>query len=237
MRSAVAIFPGSNCDTDVIKALHQVTGGPVVTAWHGQSELPETDLVVLPGGFSYGDYLRCGAVAAHSPLMNSIKDFAARGGLVLGICNGFQMLTETRLLPGALLQNECIHFVCKPVTLRVERTDTPYTGHFSAGQVITIPIAHNEGRFTIAPDELKRLNERRGVVLRYCTAAGETTEESNPNGATENIAGIVNEAGNVFGLMPHPERFTDSLLGGDDGRRFWTSIESWLERRGSNELR
>lgn len=231
MRSAVAVFPGSNCDTDVVKALRQTTGGPVIKVWHGDETLPDVDLVVLPGGFSYGDALRCGAMASLSPLMGAIKEFAARGGLVMGICNGFQMLTETRLLPGALLQNDCLHFLCKPVTLRVERNDTAFTGHFAPGEVLTIPIAHNEGRYTMGEQELKALEARGGVLLRYCDKSGEATPKSNPNGAAANIAGVINEAGNVLGLMPHPERYSEALLGGTDGRRFWTSIESWLEGR------
>lgn len=230
MKTSVVVFPGSNCDQDVIRAISQTTGDAVQKVWHGESALPEqTDLVVLPGGFAYGDYLRCGAMAATSPVMKAVRSHAERGGLVMGICNGFQVLTETRLLPGALLQNNCLHFLCKPVKLRVERSDSAFTGHYKTGEVITIPIAHNEGRYTIDAQGLARLEGQGQVLLRYCNDAGDADNASNPNGAMNNIAGITNEAGNVLGLMPHPERYSDLLLGGDDGRRFWTSIQSWLE--------
>lgn len=230
MKTAVVVFPGSNCDQDAVKAISAVTGTSVVTAWHKNSSLPEhTDLVILPGGFSYGDYLRCGAMAANSTIMSAVKAHAARGGLVLGICNGFQILTETQLLPGALLMNECMHFICKAVTIKVERADLPFTHQYKKGEVITIPIAHNEGRYFINPEGLKKLEDEGRVAFRYCDAQGSVTAKSNPNGALSNIAGIVNDRGNVLGLMPHPERYSDALLGGTDGSRFWTSVKSWLE--------
>lgn len=230
MKTAVVVFPGSNCDQDALKATAALPGCQSVSVWHKDSALPEgTDLVILPGGFSYGDYLRCGAMAATSAIMGAVRDFAAKGGLVLGICNGFQVLTEARMLPGALLANECMHFLCKPVTIRVERNDLPFTNRYGKGRVLTIPIAHNEGRYTIDAEGLKRLEGDGLVAFRYCDARGEATPESNPNGALGNIAGIVNEKGNVLGMMPHPERCSDALLGGTDGAGFWTSVKSWLE--------
>lgn len=230
MKTAVVVFPGSNCDQDAVKAAGALPGCSAVTVWHKESALPAgVDLVILPGGFSYGDYLRGGAMAANSAIMGAVRDFAAKGGLVLGICNGFQILTECRLLPGALLQNDCGHFVCKPVTLRVERADLPFTNEYRKGEVVTIPIAHGEGRYYVDPEGLKELEGEGLVAFRYCDAAGNASAESNPNGALHNIAGIVNKRGNVLGLMPHPERYSDALLGGTDGARFWTSVKNWLE--------
>lgn len=230
MKTAVVVFPGSNCDQDAVKAAGALPGSTAVTVWHKDSALPAgIDLVILPGGFSYGDYLRSGAMAANSTIMEAVKDYAAKGGLVLGICNGFQILTECRLLPGALLKNDCQHFVCKPVTLRVERADLPFTIDYKKGEVVTIPIAHGEGRYYIDPEGLKKLEGEGLVAFRYCDAAGNAVPESNPNGAMDNIAGIVNKRGNVLGLMPHPERYSDALLGGVDGAKFWTSVKRWLE--------
>lgn len=230
MKTAVIVFPGSNCDQDTVKAAATITEATAVTVWHKETSLPEhTDLVILPGGFSYGDYLRCGAMAANSAIMNAVKEHAAKGRLVLGICNGFQILTESRLLPGALLANDCMHFVCKPVNVRVERNDLPFTLTYKKNEVITIPIAHNEGRYYIDAEGLKYLEGEGNVAFRYCDAQGNITPESNPNGALNNIAGIVNNRGNVLGLMPHPERYSDPLLGGNDGVGFWTSVKSWLE--------
>lgn len=230
MKTAVVVFPGSNCDQDALKAAGAVLDSVAVPAWHKDSSLPEgTDVVIIPGGFSYGDYLRCGAMSAHSSIMNAVKDFAAKGGPVIGICNGFQVLTESRLLPGALLANNCLHFICKPVQLRVERNDLPFTLQYAKHEVITIPIAHGEGRFFIDAEGLKRLEGEGQVAFRYCDAAGALTDEANPNGSLNNIAGIINEKGNVLGMMPHPERYSDPLLGGNDGARFWTSVKQWLE--------
>ena len=230
MKTAVVVFPGSNCDQDAVKAAGAVSGGSAVTVWHKDSVLPAgTDLVILPGGFSYGDYLRSGAMAANSAIMNAVIEFANKGGLVLGICNGFQILTESRLLPGALLQNDCQHFVCKPVTLRVERADLPFTLDYKKDEIVTIPIAHGEWRYYVDPEGLKVLEGEGRVAFRYCDACGNITAESNPNGALNNIAGIVNERGNVLGLMPHPERYSEDLLGGSDGAKFWTSVKKWLE--------
>ena len=230
MKTAVVVFPGSNCDQDALKATSALPGFESVRVWHKDTALPDrTDLVILPGGFSYGDYLRCGAMAANSSIRQAVRDFAARGGLVLGICNGFQVLTESRMLPGALLANDCMHFLCKPVTIRVERNDLPFTLNYRKNEVLTIPIAHNEGRYYIDTEGLKRLEGEGLVAFRYCNAAGNVTPESNPNGALNNIAGIVNKNGNVLGMMPHPERYSDPLLGGSDGSRFWTSVKTWLE--------
>lgn len=226
MKVAVVVFPGSNCDRDVVKAVKHVTGDVPELTWHCDRSLPEgTDLVVLPGGFSYGDYLRCGAMAHTAPIMTDVRRHADRGGLVMGICNGFQILTESRMLPGALLVNRDLDFICKVVQLKVERTDTAFTGDYSKGQVISIPIAHHEGRYHLPEEELKLLEERGQVVFRY---SGE-----NPNGALNDIAGIVNEGGNVLGLMPHPERYSDGLLGGDHGAPVWTSLKKWIERTGA----
>jgi len=230
MKTAVVVFPGSNCDQDALKAAGALPGTEAAAVWHKDSSLPAgIDLVILPGGFSYGDYLRSGAMAANSAIMTAVKDFAAKGGLVLGICNGFQILTESRLLPGALMSNDCQHFVCKPVTLRVERNDLPFTLDYKKNEIVTIPIAHGEGRYFIDDEGLKRLEGQGCVAFRYCDASGTISPECNPNGALNNIAGITNERGNVLGLMPHPERYSEKLLGGDDGAKFWTSVKKWLE--------
>lgn len=230
MKTAVVVFPGSNCDQDALKAAGALEGSVAVPVWHKDSSLPaNTDLVILPGGFSYGDYLRSGAMAANSAIMGAVKDFAAKGGLVLGICNGFQILTESRLLPGALMSNDCQHFVCKPVKLRVERADLPFTLDYKKNEIVTIPIAHGEGRFFIDAEGLKRLEGEGQVAFRYCDFKGDATPESNPNGALNNIAGITNDRGNVLGLMPHPERYSEEILGGADGAKFWTSVKNWLE--------
>ncbi len=232
MKTAVIIFPGSNCDQDVLYAVRNTLGTEVRAVWHGEREIPDgTDLVILPGGFSYGDYLRCGAMAARSPVMQAVIDHGRRGGLLLGICNGFQVLTETRLLPGALLTNRIPAFICRPCLLRVESTATPFTSMYAEGQVVQFPIAHADGRYTLPDDELKALEDRGGVVFRYCDGAGNVTEESNPNGAMNGIAGIVNEGGNILGLMPHPERASEAILGGVDGCAFWRSIFSTLQER------
>lgn len=226
MKVAVVVFPGSNCDRDVVKAVKHVTGDVPKLVWHSDPTLPEgTDLVVLPGGFSYGDYLRCGAMAHTAPIMTDVRRHADRGGLVMGICNGFQILTEARMLPGALLVNRDLNFICRTVNLKVERTDTPFTEDYSLDQIIPIPIAHQEGRYHLPEEELKLLEKKGQVVFRY---AGE-----NPNGALNDIAGIVNEKANVLGMMPHPERYSDTLLGGDLGAPVWTSLKKWIERTGA----
>ena len=221
VRASVVQFPGSNCDEDTVFALRSL-GAEVSRVWH-TGALGDTDLVVLPGGFSYGDYLRSGAVAALSPVMADVKRFAARGGLVLGICNGFQLLTEARLLPGALARNTGLHFVCERVHVRVESSSS-FTAACQPGEVLALPVAHGEGRFVADEDVLERLEFENRVIFRYCTAQGELVDTANPNGSLNHIAGIMNERGNVCGLMPHPERAVDPLLGGTDGQKIFASV-------------
>jgi len=216
---AVIQFPGSNDDRDMRFALKSVLGAEAELVWHKRSELPAgTAAVVCPGGFSYGDYLRCGAMAHYSPIMAAVKRFADAGGPVLGVCNGFQVLCESGLLPGALIRNHHLHFVCDFVQLRVERGDTLFTSRARSGQVLEIPIKHGEGAYFATPELLARLEQRGQVLLRYCDAAGEVGDAANPNGSVANIAGVMNEAGNVFGLMPHPEHAVEERIGGVDGR-------------------
>ncbi len=212
MNFGIVVFPGTNCDRDCYYVIKDILNQPVRFIWHREYELKRIDCVVLPGGFSYGDYLRAGAIARFSPIMSSIREFAEKGGLVIGICNGFQILTEAGLLPGALGRNKSLRFICKYVNLIVERNDTPFTSEFKKGEIVRMPIAHNEGNYYI--DDLSKVKKQ--VVLRYY---GE-----NPNGALDNIAGIVNEKGNVFGLMPHPERCSEKILGSEDGLRIFKSI-------------
>jgi phosphoribosylformylglycinamidine synthase I len=215
---AVIRFPGSNCDEDARHAL-ELLGADARMVWHRDASLGRADAVLLPGGFSYGDYLRSGAMAAESPVMASVKEFADHGGPVLGICNGFQVLTESGLLPGALARNGRPHFLCGPVNVRVERDDLSFTRHYRRGEVLRLPIAHGEGSYYADAETLARLEARGGVVFRYCDGAGRTTGDSvNPNGSLAGIAGVVNERGNVLGMMPHPERAVEELLGGSDGR-------------------
>lgn len=233
MKAQVIVFPGSNCDQDVVYALRHVVGATVETLWHGEKELPSgTDLVVLPGGFSYGDYLRTGAIASLSPIMDAVHKYAEEGGLVLGICNGFQILTETGLLPGALLPNKTLRFICKPCYLRVERNDLPFTLNYTKGQIVQFPIAHHEGLFYLPENELNELEKNNQVVFRYASVNGEVSGEHTPNGALNNIAGIINKKGNILGLMPHPERASEKLLGGEDGALMWQSINAWINKAG-----
>lgn len=222
MKFGVVVFPGSNCDQDCVYVLKNVLHQEVAPLWHEDSTLQGCDAIVLPGGFSYGDYLRSGAIARFSPIMASIHAFARNGGLVIGICNGFQVLLESGLLPGAMLRNTGLRFICRVVTVRVERTDTPFTSGFQRGQVLRLPIAHNEGRYTIDRPQLKRVQGQ--VVFRYCDADGALTPGANPNGALEAIAGIANQAGNVLGMMPHPERAAETALGSADGRAIFESM-------------
>ena len=228
MRSAVVVFPGSNCDRDVAVALEKVTGGPVAMVWHGDAAVPPADLIVLPGGFAYGDYLRAGVIARFSPVMRSVAAFAAEGGLVLGICNGFQVLTETGLLPGVLMRNASLKFVCRDVHLRVEQPDTLFTSHYRKGEVVRIPIAHGDGNYFADPATLDRLEGEGRVVFRYVDEAGNATPEANPNGAQRNIAGICDPTRRILGMMPHPERLFEPLLGGSDGRRLFESVLATL---------
>lgn len=221
VRATVVRFPGSNCDDDTRFALASL-GAQVTQVWHTDT-LGDADLVVLPGGFSYGDYLRSGAVAALSPVMADVKRFAERGGLVLGICNGFQLLTEARLLPGALARNTGLHFVCDRIYTRVEQPSS-FTSACAPGEILALPVAHGEGRYVADEAVLERLEAENRILFRYCTPEGEVTSAANPNGSSNHIAGIVNERGNVCGLMPHPERAVDPLLGGTDGQKIFQSV-------------
>jgi phosphoribosylformylglycinamidine synthase len=215
----VVVFPGSNCDHDTYHVLKHVCGGAARFVWHKESDLAGLEAVVLPGGFSYGDYLRTGAIARFSPVMQAVTEFARRGGPVLGICNGFQILQEAGLLPGAMLRNRGVKFLSRPVNIRVEREGTIATAGVPRGTVLTMPIAHGEGNFHAEPDELRQLEERGQVVFRYCTRDGRLTDEANVNGSANAIAGVSNAAGNVVGLMPHPERASEAELGSVDGRQ------------------
>jgi phosphoribosylformylglycinamidine synthase len=223
MKAAVIRFPGSNCDQDCHLVLREL-GVEVDYVWHKESSVAAYDLIVLPGGFSYGDYLRCGAIAQFSPVMKSVKSEAERGKLVFGICNGFQILCEAHLLPGALVRNRSLHFACEHLHVRVENNLTPFTAAARPEQLLRIPIAHGEGNYTADDATLAELNRHRQVVLRYCDQFGLPSDDANPNGSAQNIAGIVNRAGNVFGLMPHPERASDPRLGSTDGLVIFQSI-------------
>jgi phosphoribosylformylglycinamidine synthase I len=229
MRFGIVVFPGTNCDRDCWHVVKAVLNCDVDFVWHEERDVSRFDCIILPGGFSYGDYLRVGAIARFSPVMESVRDFAEKGGLVIGICNGFQILVEAGLLPGALVRNKTIHFICKFVNLRVENANTPFTNRCEVGQVLRIPIAHNDGRYFCDKETLRRLERNGQIVFRYCTPDGEVTEEANPNGSVGNIAGIVNEKGNVLGMMPHPERASERLLGSEDGLFIWRSILSAVE--------
>ena len=230
MKAAVIRFPGSNCDQDC-HLVAQEFGFKTDYVWHKESSARGYDLLILPGGFSYGDYLRCGAIARFSPVMKSIVEEARRGVLVLGVCNGFQILCESGLLPGALIRNRDLHFICEHVRLRVENTDNPFLCNARVGQILNIPIAHGEGSYTADPETLKVLNAEQRVLVRYCDLKGEVIPAANPNGALESIAGICNERRNVFGLMPHPERACDARLGSVDGRILFESILTALSQR------
>ncbi len=227
LKFGVVVFPGSNCDHDAYYATKKVLGQDAVFLWHKEAELKGVDVVVLPGGFSYGDYLRCGAIARFSPVMKEVVRFAKNGGTVVGICNGFQILLEAGLLPGVLLRNSSLRFVCKYVHCRVENADTRFTNQSSRGDVLAIPVAHGDGNYFTDPETLRRLDGNGQVVFRYCTADGRITAEANPNGSMGNIAGIINEEGNVLGMMPHPERASDPLLRHTDGQKIFQSIVAY----------
>jgi phosphoribosylformylglycinamidine synthase subunit PurQ / glutaminase len=229
MKAAVVIFPGSNRERDVCAALKRASGKDPAVVWHGDTELPATDLIVLPGGFAYGDYLRCGAMAAHSPIMREVKARAAKGVPVLGICNGFQVLTEAGMLPGALLRNRSLSFICHDVHLRVENSQTIFTCGYEAGRAIRVPVAHGEGNYTADDATLDRLDGEGRVAFRYCSAAGELTDADNVNGSARCIAGVFNETRTVLGLMPHPENSTDPLLGCTDGQGLFDGLVSALQ--------
>jgi phosphoribosylformylglycinamidine synthase subunit PurQ / glutaminase len=229
MRAAVVTFPGSNCDYDCYKAINDVLGEDAYFVWHRETDLGDPDVVILPGGFSYGDYLRAGAIARFSPVMDAVSRFARGGRPVLGICNGFQILCEAGLLPGALVRNRDLRFLGRDITLRVERTDTLFTRRYSEGQVLRLPLAHGEGNFVADLDTLRRIEEDGRVVFRYVDERGEPTDAANPNGSMNNIAGIMNEAGNVLGLMPHPERVVEELMGGTDGLGLFESVRDHID--------
>ena len=230
MKAAVVVFPGSNRERDIAYALELTSGAKPAMVWHGDTSLPAgTDLVVLPGGFSYGDYLRCGAIAARAAIMNAVSDHAARGGLVLGVCNGFQILCEAGLLPGVLMRNSSLKFIARNVHLKVERSDTPFTRRYNAGAVISVPVAHGEGNFIADGETLKRLEGEGRVLFRYCDASGRVAPETNINGAMNAIAGIVSENGRVLGMMPHPENHVDPTVGSTDGRPLFESLAQALE--------
>lgn len=230
LRASVIVFPGSNCDRDVKTAIERVTGFTPKMVWHADATVPSSDLIVLPGGFSFGDYLRCGAMAAHSPIMQDVVAKANAGTPVIGICNGFQVLCESGLLPGALMRNASLHFICRDVFLKVENGDSFFTKCYREGEVIKVPVAHGEGNYFADPETLHRLEGEGRIAFRYCDADGNVTPEACPNGAQRNIAGIINGTGRVLGLMPHPERLYESALGGTDGRRvFESALLSTLE--------
>ncbi|KAF0134418.1 MAG: phosphoribosylformylglycinamidine synthase [Candidatus Saganbacteria bacterium] len=220
MKFGVVVFPGSNCDSDCYHVISDVIKQPVEYIWHKNKKLGNYDCLIVPGGFSYGDYLRCGAIARFSPIMKEVIDFANSGGLVIGICNGFQILLEAGLLPGAMLRNKNLHFICRFVKLKVENTNTPFTSKYDRGQIVRIPIAHNEGNYFIDDEGLKELQKNDQIIFRY--------HGENPNGALDNIAGIVNKKHNVLGMMPHPERSSEKELGSEDGLPIFKSIVAWL---------
>ena len=224
MKFGVVVFPGSNCDHDAFYAVQNALGQQASFLWHQSTDLEQCDAVILPGGFSYGDYMRTGAIAHFAPIMQSVQKFAARGGLVLGICNGFQILLESGLLKGAMLRNRDLRFISRFVNIRVENTDTPFTNALRPGQVLSIPIAHAEGNYFADDETLETLERRREIVFRYCDESGGVSDRSNPNGSLKHIAGICNRGGNVMGMMPHPERACDKLLGSTDGKYIFQSV-------------
>lgn len=229
MKFGVIVFPGSNCDHDAYHVVSKHVGQPVDFIWHKETDLDAYDAILIPGGFSYGDYLRAGALARFSPVMTAVKDFAADGKFVFGICNGFQILCESGLLPGALMRNADLHFVCKHVNVRVENDNTPYTSESENGRVLSLPVAHADGNYFCDEATFRVLEENGQIVFRYCDADGEFTADSNPNGALSNIAGICNLDRNVLGMMPHPERACEELLGSNDGRDIFRSLTKAIE--------
>jgi len=229
MKFAVVVFPGSNCDADCYNVIKNVIKEDVEYVWHKEDNLKGYDALILPGGFSYGDYLRTGAIARFSPIMPAVVNFARHGGLVIGVCNGFQILLEAGLLPGAMLRNRSLHFICDTVYLKVKQNNTPFTNQFQDGELIQVPIAHGEGNYYCDPQTLEELKRNRQIVFTYSGPGGEETDEFNPNGSQGNIAGLVNREGNVLGMMPHPERCAEHVLGGIDGYRVFASMVNWLK--------
>ncbi len=233
MKFGVIVFPGSNCDHDAYHVVSKHVGQPVDFVWHRETDLSSYDAVIIPGGFSYGDYLRAGALASFSPVMASVKEFAAAGGLVLGICNGFQILCEAGLLPGALIRNKELHFICRHVNVRVETPETPFTHQLGAGRVLSLPIAHAEGNYVCDDETYDELVREDRVVFRYCDPSGGLTGEANLNGSRDHIAGICSRERNVLGMMPHPERACEDLLGSADGRGLFSSLAATLAAAGA----
>jgi phosphoribosylformylglycinamidine synthase subunit PurQ / glutaminase len=231
MKSAVLVFPGINRERDMARALKLASGNDATMVWHAETSLPKgTDLVVMPGGFSYGDYLRCGAIAARAPIMDAVRAHAAAGGLVLGVCNGFQILCETGLLPGVLMRNAQLKFICRDVHVRVERSDTAFTRGYNAGQVIRVPVAHGEGNYAADEETIRRLEGEGRVLYRYCSPDGEVADTHNINGAAASIAGIVSDKGNVLGMMPHPENHVEDIMGCTDGRGLFAGLAEHIKR-------
>jgi len=220
----VIVFPGSNCDHDAYHALAHVMNANARFIWHKDTNLTDIDFLLVPGGFSYGDYLRSGAIARFSPIMQSVSEFAQKGGPILGVCNGFQILLEAGLLPGAMLHNEQLRFVCKQAYVRCETTDSLFTRTFKKGEILQLPVAHGEGNYVVGDDQLKKIQDNDQILFRYCNRAGETTKEANINGSMDHIAGICNQQRNVLGMMPHPERAVESILGSDNGKLIFESV-------------
>jgi phosphoribosylformylglycinamidine synthase len=231
MKFGVIVFPGSNCDHDAYHVISKHVGQPVDFVWHKETNLDGYDAILIPGGFSYGDYLRAGALAKFSPVMSAVERFAASGRFVFGVCNGFQILCEAGLLPGALIRNSGLHFVCRHVNVRVENADSPFTSELETGEVLSIPIAHAEGNYVCDDQTLAELKNNNQIIFRYCDAAGEMTDEANPNGSRSHIAGISNKEGNVLGMMPHPERACEELLGSNDGRDIFRSLTNSIQSK------
>ncbi|MBD3170412.1 MAG: phosphoribosylformylglycinamidine synthase subunit PurQ [candidate division Zixibacteria bacterium] len=234
MKFGVVVFPGSNCDYDSYRAVKDSLNQQVEFIWHGDEDTSGFDAIILPGGFSYGDYLRAGAIASFSRIIASVKKFAENGGFVMGICNGFQVLTESGLLPGTLMLNTNLRFICRDIYLRTENDSTAFSSELSGGEVIRLPVAHNQGNYFCSDDVYHRLNDYGGIIFRYCTPGGKTTEDANPNGSRDSIAGIMNERGNVMGMMPHPERYVEDLLGGTDGIKIFGSLVNANTGRADN---
>ena len=228
MKASIIVFPGSNCDRDIAVSIKKLTNLEPTMVWHKETSMPDSDLIIIPGGFTFGDYLRCGSIAANSPIMKDVIKKATDGLPTLGICNGFQILTESGLLPGTLIKNDCLSFLCKTVSIRVENNETNFSKKYQKNEIINIPIAHNEGNFFANEDTLKKIKDSNQIVFKYCNQNGEVNNETNPNGSIDNIAGITNEKGNVLGMMPHPERATCEITKLLDGEKLFKSISEFL---------